>query len=178
MRKTRIILICILTILTSIFNYVLVLGNTYSDMELHWAKDTVDYLTKYTIVNGYEDYTFRPENNVSKGEIIKLVVARYMDNQTSADETHWAMPYVIFAENNNIIPKGMYTTENLDLLASRKEICYMLIQACRNIAHKPVLEDTDMKLDFTDLNDQNRENINEILACVIRSGEVADFFDK
>ncbi|MBE5822402.1 MAG: S-layer homology domain-containing protein, partial [Clostridiales bacterium] len=84
------------------------------------------------------------------------------DNITATTEgEHWAMNYVRYAEQNNIVPVGLYNSSNLDLFASRKEICYMLIQACRNIAYKPVLDNTDMKLDFADLNEENKEAINE-----------------
>ena len=126
-----------------------------------WYDETVNYAIKHNLVNGYPDGSFMPYNNVSKGELIKLVVARYMDPVDLSVYEHWAIPYVQFAEQNSIIPVGMYNTSNLDQPASRKEICYMLIQACRNIAYKPVLEDTDMVLDFEDLNEQNKEAINE-----------------
>ena len=134
----------------------------FTDTSGGWYEETVNYATKHGIINGYEDNTFRPDNNVSKAEIIKLVVARYADNVSTAYyPEHWAINYVRFAEQNNIIPTGMYNESNLDLPASRKEICYMLIQACRNIAYKPVLDDTGMKLDFEDLNEENKNNINE-----------------
>ena len=126
-----------------------------------WYDETVNYAIKHNLVNGYPDGSFMPYNNVSKGELIKLVVARYMDPVDLSVYEHWAIPYVKFAEQNGIVPVGMYNTSNLDQPATRKEICYMLIQACRNIAYKPVLEDTGMVLDFEDLNEQNKESINE-----------------
>ena len=130
MKKGKIILGCILSIALFNLNSVISFGNTYVDMETHWAKDNVEYLTRHTIINGYEDNTFRAENNVSKAEIIKLVVARYADSVTSANyPEHWAMNYVRYAEQNNIIPAGMYNESNLDLPASRTGLYAIFLHA-------------------------------------------------
>ncbi len=40
----------------------------------HWAFKYVDELSNKGIINGYEDGSFRPSNNVTKAEFIKLMV--------------------------------------------------------------------------------------------------------
>lgn len=45
-----------------------------TDIAGHWAESTIKNLVNLGIVNGYEDNTYRPENSVTKGEYIKLLM--------------------------------------------------------------------------------------------------------
>ena len=45
-----------------------------TDISGHWAEATIRNLVEKGVVNGYEDNTFRPEDNVTKGEYIKLLM--------------------------------------------------------------------------------------------------------
>lgn len=46
-----------------------------TDISGHWAESTIKNLVSLGIVNGYEDNTYRPENSVTKGEYIKLLMS-------------------------------------------------------------------------------------------------------
>lgn len=45
----------------------------FSDTNGHWAIDTIDEMSKIEIVNGYEDDTFRPNNDMTRAEFITIV---------------------------------------------------------------------------------------------------------
>lgn len=48
----------------------------FSDVsETHWAAGYIDIVKAYKIVNGYPDGTFRPEQEVSYAQVIKMLVA-------------------------------------------------------------------------------------------------------
>ena len=50
-------------------------GESFSDVdELHWANSYIAVMKKSGIINGYPDGTFRPEDNVSYAEFIKMTV--------------------------------------------------------------------------------------------------------
>ena len=38
-----------------------------------WAKDSVEYLTKAGILNGYPDGTFQPQGNATRAEAAKII---------------------------------------------------------------------------------------------------------
>ena len=42
-----------------------------------WATQGIEYLVNKGIINGYEDNTFRPGNNIKREEFIKLIVSAY-----------------------------------------------------------------------------------------------------
>lgn len=69
----------------------------FSDVaEKHWAKDYIDAAQKIGIINGYGDGTFKPENEVTAGEFIKMVACvMEMDYKPTFKEgEHWAYQYV------------------------------------------------------------------------------------
>ena len=52
------------------------LGNAlvqFSDTDNHWAKEAIDFMTDKGVINGYEDSTFRPDNNMTKAEFYKVI---------------------------------------------------------------------------------------------------------
>lgn len=46
-----------------------------TDISGHWAEQTIKNLVSKGVVNGYEDNTYRPEDSVTKGEYIKLLMS-------------------------------------------------------------------------------------------------------
>lgn len=50
-------------------------GKSLADAsEVGWAEDAINYLTKNGYVNGYEDNTFRPNNNVTREEFASMLI--------------------------------------------------------------------------------------------------------
>lgn len=47
--------------------------NNYSDMDNHWAKAFVEEVDAYGWIAGYEDDTFRPDNNITRAEAMTLI---------------------------------------------------------------------------------------------------------
>ena len=65
----------------------------FSDVANHWAIDPIRWASKNNIVGGYEDGTFRPDNQVTEAEFA-AILARYAANVTVEGEPeegeHWA----------------------------------------------------------------------------------------
>lgn len=95
---------------------------SFSDIDGHWAKEDIEALAEAGIVNGYVDGTFRPNNEITRSEFVKLVVdafdlksndavARdiyfYADTYTMKNglhETyHWALPEISIATIRGLI---------------------------------------------------------------------------
>ena len=70
------------------------------DISGHWAERIILDLVSRGVVNGYEDNTYRPENPVTKGEFLKLLLEAKKTplNNTAAPYAdtadHWAGKYV------------------------------------------------------------------------------------
>ena len=93
----------------------------------HWAKDYIDKLSEMGIINGYEDLTFRPDGNVTRGEFAKILCLSFdlSDEGIKFDDVsgHWAEKYA------NVSGSVIYTSGlafNPDTPIKRAEIAYAL----------------------------------------------------
>lgn len=90
---------------------------TYTDVNTNdWYYSYVDKASTKQIVNGYEDNTFRPDNTVSLGECIKMIL-RYKDINCELGVNHWADNYIQKAYELGLLSQGEYNDN--DTLLSR-----------------------------------------------------------
>lgn len=77
----------------------------FSDMNANqWANGYVNVAVINTLVNGYPDKTFRPNNNITYSEIIKMLVIANGDlpNTDGYSGPYWSIPYVVKANEIGI----------------------------------------------------------------------------
>ena len=81
---------------------------TLSDISGHWAEATITKLVGKGVINGYEDGTYRPQNSVTKGEFLTLLLAatntKLQDGFTDYEDVnkHWAKKQVYTAIKLNL----------------------------------------------------------------------------
>lgn len=94
----------------------------------HWALQFIYDAQNLGIINGYEDKTFRPEQNVAVGEFIKMVATAYYPNMkytAPAEGMHWSWPYVE-AIDRVILNKYNYDFDTLERTITRAEAARIL----------------------------------------------------
>ena len=94
----------------------------YSDITPEdWFYDVVREMTGKNVISGYDDGTFRPNNPVTRGEALKLVIlaAGYRKQDAKAGQ-HWAAGYRSFAVGRGFIRESDYA--DLDAAISRDGI--------------------------------------------------------
>lgn len=81
----------------------------YPDISVHWADGYISAATNQKIVNGYEDGSFRPDENITRAEFAKIIVKMLgapLQNG-SAEFTdiaeHWAESYIAALAEKGII---------------------------------------------------------------------------
>ncbi|MEC0231628.1 S-layer homology domain-containing protein [Paenibacillus alba] len=62
-------------------------GTAMKDVGSHWAKDAIQKLVEAGIINGYEDGTFKPENTITREEMVILLSRILNLNQVAKDTT-------------------------------------------------------------------------------------------
>ena len=90
--------------------------STFTDVSGHWAIDAITWAQKTGVVDGYEDNTFRPENNVTRQEFAQMMYnyAAYKDYDlsvkgdlsqfTDGDSVQeWAVTAMSWANGNALI---------------------------------------------------------------------------
>lgn len=102
-----------------------------------WAKDAIELMDKYGIINGFKDNTFRPNNKVTRAEFAKMMVltldmklinpntGSFLDIKTS----DWSYPYVETAKKYLTgfqTDKGLYFKPNE--YAQREEMAVAIVK--------------------------------------------------
>lgn len=111
-------------------------GNTtFSDVSPDaWYAPYVAFAQKYGLINGYSDGTFRPEQPVSRAELVKLVAAFFPETSGTATfpdvpADHWAADVISFAASQGWVsgyPDGTFQPQRS---ISRAEAVKLLNQA-------------------------------------------------
>lgn len=88
----------------------------------HWAYPYVNELVASGVINGYEDGTYRPEANVTRAELAKLISVEFGETAaktyTDVAQTDWFYPYVTgsggyFLAEGEFRPNGQATREEV-----------------------------------------------------------------
>ena len=117
-------------------------AHSFTDIKDHWAEEEIEYGFENKIVQGYSDGLFKPDNQITRAEFTKMIIASLctnleIDPSPYADGTHWASQYNNFAVNERIfmfLPESIYDGvspavlegENYDYPIKRWEMAFML----------------------------------------------------
>ena len=114
----------------------------FSDTRDHWARPQIDHLKNRQLINGYPDNTFGPDKNITRGELITLII-NTLNKSSEAKQllngeayfidtaNHWARGYIELARELNIAHgdgKG-YFYPNTPV--TREEAVTMLVSSLR-----------------------------------------------
>lgn len=109
---------------------------TFSDVnDTHWANSYITEMQNTNIINGYEDGTFKPEQEVKTGEFIKMIcmnLAPHFEykapDPNSKNGTHWSRPY-IFAMHKQILDARDYDDVRAESIITREEATALITKA-------------------------------------------------
>lgn len=89
-----------------------------------WYYPAVSALAYTDMLSGYGDGTFRPQNTVTCGEALKLLLtAAGCGTQTASSGAHWAQGYLDYALSHGIVEEGEIT--DLDAPANRLLVAHI-----------------------------------------------------
>lgn len=85
--------------------------NPYRDVkESDWHYEYVRELSWHSIIKGYDDGTFRPDNTLTAGEALKLLLVTALGiDPGNSPEGHWASNYLAMAESMGCLAPGEIT---------------------------------------------------------------------
>jgi hypothetical protein len=110
----------------------------YRDIELHWARDAIERLTALNVVQGYGNFQFLPNQNVTRAEAAIMVARAYglkpLNSTTSFPDVtkeHWASGWIFRLVKNGGVrgyPDGMFRP---DALITRAEMTTLVAWAAK-----------------------------------------------
>ncbi|TCT13976.1 S-layer family protein [Natranaerovirga pectinivora] len=163
--KKNIVILLIATILMSSIGGISAQGKNLADISSHWAKNQIEELVSRGIINGYEDGTFRPENTLSTGEYLKLVIAALgFTDITNATSGHWANNYRTKAVELGIIKSNDYVgNSQLDRPITRTEMTRIIVNAYEYKEKTSIPVNEDFKFIIKDYNNIGNNDVNTVL---------------
>ena len=110
----------------------------FTDIKGHWAEfNIVDFVSK-GYVSGYSDGTFKPNNNITRAEFVKILnkvfgLTKSSGKVFSDTKTHWAKHDIDIAVTNGVC-NGKTTTEFKPNDAITREEAAVMISNYKKIA--------------------------------------------
>lgn len=107
-----------------------------TDLVGHWAQDNIRKLVALGSIEGYPDGTFRPNNNITRAEFVKLLVtALKLQPQAGRifedTRSHWAQDMIATANAHGIINGYSAAKFGPDDLISREQMAIMAVKAVK-----------------------------------------------
>lgn len=83
----------------------------FTDIEDLQLESQINNLSSLNIINGYEDGTFKPKNNITRAEFSKIIMETIINNDVfdsfnefdDVTSEHWAYNYIYKARNLDIV---------------------------------------------------------------------------
>jgi len=97
------------------------------DVRDHWAAEAIRKAIERGYVNGYADFTFRPDAPISRAEFIKMVVSAIgLDTSSVPQGTRWYDRYLHAAVQNHLIES---ISGNYNNSMTRREMAGVAVRA-------------------------------------------------
>ncbi len=150
----------------------------FTDVEGHWAENAIVAMTEKGILSGYENGDFRPDNDVIRNELCKIVVEAFAKDTKSGSASFsdvptdsWYYPYVSKAFELNIV-KGMGNGKFApEQKLTREDMAVMIYNAAKVSG---MSFDTEGATEFND-NDAISDYAKEAVAALCNAGAVNGF---
>jgi len=105
-----------------------------SDVQGHWAADTIQKMVDAGVVAGQPDGTFKPDNNISRAEFATLVVKAFKLEEKAGKvftdtSDHWAKAFISTANANGIVSGYSDTEFGPNDPITREQMAVMIVKA-------------------------------------------------
>ncbi|WP_240419817.1 S8 family serine peptidase [Paenibacillus periandrae] len=126
----------------------------FSDIRGHWAQDAILSMSAKQIVNGYDNYTFRPDQTITRAEATAILGRAFQLTQsktiayTDLTPKHWAYDWIARAAGRGIIDGYPDRSFAPDQPISRMEMTSMMARSMN------ITGNQRGAVPFTDVDDQ------------------------
>jgi hypothetical protein len=106
--------------------------SSYSDTKSHWARGYIEAAKELNIASGYPNGDFRPESNITRAEIAKMIATAQGFSTTdtasgfSDCKGYWADQYIAVLKSSSIITGYQDETFRPLNYATRAEVCKII----------------------------------------------------
>ncbi len=157
----RLFLIYMLVVIIFIQNISLASEIDITDIDNNWAKEYIQKMVKDGTISGYEDGTFKPNNEISVAEFLKILITQ-QDYKLVTTGEKWPDWYINTALYNDLIKENEFNEFSNSIL--RKDAVKILSRYIN-------VDDVEKsKKTFSDLSKENKVATSKLVNLGIISG--------
>lgn len=153
----------------------------FSDVDKdHWANEAIQCLFDKEIVSGYEDDTFKPNNQITREEFIKMIVSaldidttNIKSEFTDVDRDKWYTSYIDAAFGKKLISGREDGSFGIGEKITREEMCVIVRRAINTLTKVRTYTEFD---DEMDISEYAREAVADLYSAGIVNGISAKEF--
>lgn len=157
---------------------------SFADIENHWAKDSIMSLYNKGIVNGMDETTFAPDENVTRAQFVTMLCKAFNlkaeDSQSpfnDVSETDWYFPSVMAAYASDIA-KGDYSGNfNPNNLVTRQDMAVLAYRAAVKCGKTFTLSNITTFADHNSITDYAVESVYAMKSASIINGMTETSFE-
>lgn len=154
------VIVSILIVFTSACIYATEIE--FADINKHWAKNTIQKFLTNNVVSGYEDNTFKPDNNITIAEFLKMVVCAGKYDLVRKGNAIWPDFYISTAKENELLLGEEISDFNQNITRN---------QACKIISNFiNVSEVSAAKNKFKDVSGDYEDEVLKLVKLEVISG--------
>ena len=128
------------------------LSNFFDVTDAHWAYNYIKIAVDNAIINGYEDGSFKPDNNVTYAELMTMILRAMKLEEKMTDKT-WPSGYINEATKVGLLDSVEYSSPNIQ--ANRGETAISLY----NMVNKMKNEENNLEeKDNSDISQNTAKN--------------------
>ena len=149
----------------------------------HYAAKAVEALVEKGIISGYPDGSFKPENDVIRTEMIKMLVIAFgiekAEGETAAfedlTENDWYYDYCVAAITNGILNGVSETSIGADMPVTRQDVCVLLHRAITKLGYTLEAKNEVAFGDEAEIADYAKESVMLFAGAGIVNGDGENF---
>lgn len=119
---------------------LMIYNKSFIDMKNHWAAEVVDVISSQHIINGYGDGTFKPDQDMTRAEFVKVLVSSlYIENSNISNQVfedvstnHWGYNYINTAQQRGWV-MGHEGKFNPEATITRQEMITIMMRVYQDI---------------------------------------------
>ena len=128
------------------------------DIETHWGKKYIENLIAKGGITGYEDGTFRPDNQITKAEFMTIALRSALEGKVSAKvDEHWASGIFKDAIDKGVVLSSDFPKADWNKPINRYEMAYIMVRITEKILGEAKTETKDIEKIMSDYDKVSQE---------------------
>ncbi len=158
-------------------------GISFTDTDTHWAKEEIGQLAAVSVITGYEDGSFRPDESITRAEFTALLVRAfaleeipYSGRFTDVSSSDWYADIIETAYGHSLVSGTSESEFSPTAPITREQMAVMIMRAYHKAEGAPITIIPGIFFDELEISDWARGAVEEASSLGIVRGTTPSIF--